>query len=166
MTTRRRGPSTRSRRGPKPRYLWQDRANATATAIAAGGTALIDLLENTDQAVRTGATVVRMLLKLTTWETSSANEIEWHHGVLVVTRDAFLAGAVPEPATDRSQWYLQDAGFFRGATERTSHEDKYDIRTARKLNFGLDSILLHVMENTGATSLTFYISSRILLRLP
>ena len=137
------------------------------TTVAPAAVAIVDLLENTDQAVRIGTTVVRMILRLSVAALTLGTDIGFNHAVAVITRDAFLAGATPEPATDRLNWYLWDGSFWATDTDagpRTRTFD-YDIRSKRKIA-DLDRILLHVIENPSSSSIRYNIVSNVLLQLP
>ena len=155
----------RRRAGPRPKYHWFDRQNATLSTIAAGGQSLVDLFENISEADLRGGTVVRMLVHLLL--RGNVNTIlEWAFGILPITGDAFTAGAVPDPAFDEPNWYLYDSGMVGLTTETRSINKDYDIRTARRIADG-ESALLHVITNLAASaSLDYDIATRILIRLP
>jgi len=167
MTTRGRSRSIRSRRGPKPRYMWMDRQNAAETTVVAAGQALADLLGDVDPDNIRGVTVVRMILKIMIRSAAINSTFEWNQGVIPVTRDGFAAGAVPDPGVDQSAWYMQDAGSARSGanvSDGTQYQE-YDIRTARRI-VDRDTVLLHVITNNGGASLLFSLASRLLVRLP
>ena len=155
-------------RGPRPRYLWTDGQLSTLTQVTAGAQAIIDLLQDLATATKLGLTLVRLLMRLYVQATSTGTDTEFQHGVMVVTTDAFSAGAVPDPVSDRQNWWLHDGDFIHrdadaGPAGVSYH---YDIRTARKLP-GRDHALLHTIENSHASgSLHYQVFFRILLRLP
>ena len=109
-----------------------------------------------------------MLLKLVVVAGTITAGIQWNHGVMRVTRDAFVAGAVPEPGIDFQNWYLQDASSLGGsaAGAPSTKEIAYDIRSARRIPQE-DDVLIHVIRNSDpADILVYQIASRCLLRLP
>jgi len=166
MTTRRRGRSTRGRSRSNARYQWFQRQNADLTTIVAGGTALVNLLSSISAEANLGITVVRMLLRLTVSAAAAQAVTQFGHGVIIVTRDAFAAGALPEPATDEQQWYLNDGDQVEFSTGGSEWKDyTYDIRSARRIR-SANSLPIHVMENTdSAESLRYNIFSNLLVRL-
>ena len=156
-----------SRRGPRRRYLWQNRQNGTdLTSISAGGTSVVDLLENTDQAVRVGTVAVRMLLNLRVEVATPGTDCAFVHAVMVYPLEAFTAGAIVEPATDRLNYYLWDGHAFGTETGAPHGQDyRYDIRSKRSLR-DLGRVLMHVIENTGGSTMLYQITSNVLLQLP
>ena len=99
---------------------------------------------------------------------SSVNDVGFQHSVLPVTRDAFVAGALPEPVSDDQQWYLHDGDQIAidpdaGAPGR--HYD-YDIRSGRRLPHD-DDVLVHVFENSDDTSgIVYSVFARLLVSRP
>ena len=110
-----RGRFTRNR-GPRPRYAWLDRVNATETVLAAAAVALVDLLDPFLQEEKAGLTVVRMFLREMVRSNTSGQTVEWVRGVIPMDQDAFLAGDTPDPMVDVKNWYLNGADIFVGAT--------------------------------------------------
>ena len=148
--------------------MWLDRANAAILTLAAGGSALVDLLEDLNPDNRRGLTILRMFLRLYVAAATPGQDVEWNHGVMPVTRDAFTAAAVPEPGVDFQNWYLEDAAAF--ATDADAgprgRDYNYDIRTGRRIP-GQDTVFLHVIRNDhGANSMVYHIHTRLLLALP
>ncbi len=100
--------------------------------------------------------------------TSAGESVEWGFGVLPVTRDAFAAGAVPEPLSDQQGWYASDGGLFSTDTDAgpRGREYTYDIRSMRRIP-SRDTALVHVMENGhSANSLDYGLRWQLLLKLP
>ena len=111
---------------------------------------------------------MRLLVRLMAQATTAGQDVEWTHGVLPVTRDAFLGAETPEPYVDEQRWYLADAGMFptdadAGPRGRTF---EYDVRTARRIA-DQETVLLHVFRNVhSANSVTYHVATRCLVMLP
>ena len=116
---------------------------------------------------RSGISVVRSLLDVSVASTTFGAEVEWQLGMMVIEQDAFDAGAVPELNVDILNYYLHDGGIYNTDSDAGPRfkDLKYDIRTARKIPSQRHT-LVFLMQNTGGASLTFFVTSRVLIRLP
>ena len=109
-----------------------------------------------------------MFLRIFVRANASNQDIEWAHGVIPVTTDAFTAGAVPLPAVDFAAWYLFDGGFFSAGTNARDDQvnKEYDIRSGRRIR-DRNTTLMHSMHNTSAgISLVYGLTSNCLVQLP
>jgi len=162
----RRSSQRRSRSGPRAKYQWIQRQNATETLITAGNAAVVDLLSGFENKP-VWMTVVRLILQLSVRSNTAGQIIQWAHGVLLVTLDAFNAAAIPEPETDHQKWYLNDGGIYQTDADAGSVYSKqsYDIRSARAIR-AIDTILCHAIDNVGAsTALQYQVVTNALVRL-
>ena len=108
-----------------------------------------------------GFTVVRMFGDLVYRNVTGSQELQIAFGVAVMTVDALVAGAVPDPNTDLVDWYYHKRLYgFRANIEAVSNP--FEIRTARKIR-GEDRTLGFVLDNIGANTLNFSFNFRLLL---
>ena len=159
--------SSRRARGPRPRYMWISEQLASLTAVPAGAQSGFDLFQSLQTAQKSGATLVRGLFRLWVSPTTSGQNVEFQHVLVMMDLDAFTAGAFPDPSVDIVNYYLHDGDAFRTDVDAgfPGRSYQYDIRAARRLRQQRDSCC-HIIENTSAgNSLTYQIFSRLLVRL-
>jgi len=163
--------SRRSRfvRGPKPKYLWHSVQIGLSTNVVANQTSVLDLLSGLPLAVsRAGLTVIRSILDTSIEPAVFGNRAEWYQGLFMVERDALAAGAVPELGIDDANYLLNTGQTFISDVDAgpREHKDHFDIRTARKLRSPAHTII-HMIRNTAAAAaLNYFLTGRLLLRLP
>ncbi len=166
MPPRRRSSSRRAG-GSRPRYQQLNNVISAETSISAGGQALVDLLTGIPDADRLGLSCVRMRFRVSVMASTPGQSVEWALGILPITTDAFLAGAVPEPESDLNSWYLNDADVFSEAAGSGSQWRvyNYDVKTGRRLGAGID--LAFIMGNvSGSIEFKYTYRSSLFLRLP
>ncbi len=166
MTTRRRSRRSSGRSVRRPTE-WFNNTSVPAT-LAIGGVAVFDLLPlgGLPPALEGGLTVMRMLGAFNVRVDADGATIIVGMGVCVVTRDAFAAGAIPEPITDLVDWYFLKHTHQQGltATARIVRDYEFDIRSKRRIR-GVDRTLVAVIENSGISNATVLVgvSTRLLL---
>ena len=84
-------------------------------------------------------------------------------GITTLTRDAFTAGAVPDPLVDLVDWYLHKNIYVRGAaTDMTRWS--FDLRTGRVIRgFGRTMAFVLDVSAASSSSFEFSVSARLLL---
>ena len=160
--------STRSRRGPRPRYRWFDRMNASLTTLGFGTEALVNLFENHLSADLVGLTAVRLLMRMSLQPLNSGSVCEWQAGMTRVSGDAFSGGAVPDPGLDNHDWWWYDGDAFDtvAGTGPIIKSYIYDFKMNRRLG-SEDFRLAHILRNTHTSdSLVYGLTQRLLCRLP
>ena len=152
-----------TRRGTRRSTAWFNNSNTPLT-IAAFASGVFDLLPlaGIPEGFGGGLTVVRMIGHLDV-RSDQVNELVYSAGIAVMTRDAFAAGATPDPVSDLVDWYWLDSRFIR-QTDIEVVSTPFDIRTARKVR-GEDRTLAFVIQNNGpgSANLAFMIHVRLLL---
>ena len=172
MTTSRR----RSTRGGRPqrrtptRTTWDQIFQPTSMAAAAA----ITIIELTSPQISSSlgqtGTILRWMGRLMIQSNDVAQLIEMAWGVAVVTADALVAGAVPDPLTDEAQaWYYWDAyeGTIAiiGEGPRGGLEIKFDIRSKRRLRSGYR--LAFIIEKEASPSpVEVFLASRAVWSVP
>ena len=157
------------RRGSRSKAVWSQ--STFSHALPAGGFGFITNITHpaiTNNSEPTGV-CIRMLGN---WSYSpdigaAIGDYNVSMGVCVVTIDAFLASAVPDPASDVTQdWYFWNA--WEGAMINTGLSNQtgyFDIRSARRLREGYRLVWVSenvVMELAG----TLQVNLRTLWRMP
>ena len=156
---------SRGRRGPRAKYQWMQRQNAATTTIAAGNGSIADLLEGFENKP-VWMTVVRLFITLLVRSNTPPQIVQWAHGIVLLTLDAFNAAAIPEPELDHQKWYLNDGGLYESDVDAGAQwwEKHYDIRSARAIR-AVDTVLTHTIDNVGANSLRYQVVTNALVRL-
>ena len=110
--------------------------------------------------------MVRMIGNVVVRIVTDNTAAQWSLGVAVSTRDAFAAGALPEPFTDLVDWYYLRAGYERQEVNRDNVTYDFDIRTARAVR-GLGRTLVAVFENSSLSdgSINVVMNYRLLLKM-
>ena len=152
-----------TRRGTRRSTAWFNNSNTPLT-IAAFASGVFDLLPlaGIPEGFAGGLTVLRMIGHLDV-RSDQTNELVYSAGIALMTRDAFAAGATPDPVTDLVDWYWLDSRFIRSSVLETVNTP-FDIRTARKVR-GEDRTLAFIIQNNGpgTANLAFMIHVRLLL---
>jgi len=159
------GRRSRGRRGPQAKYQWLQRQNAAATTITGGNGSVIDLLEGFENKP-VWMTIVRMILTLMVKSTTAGQLVQWAHGVVLITVDAFNAAAIPEPELDKQKWYVNDGGLYVTDSDAGPQwfQKNYDIRSSRAIR-AADTNLTHTMDNVSTNTLQYQLISNCLVRL-
>ena len=165
MTMRRRSRSSSRRSSRRRQTLWFN-VGTIATAVAIGGQAIVDLLPpgTTPPQIQGGLTVVRMIGELIISSQTADQDGFGAFGITTVTRDAFTAGAVPDPIVDLVDWYYHTLVAVNSSlVGDLSRYTQWDIRTARKIR-GLDRTLCAVFDVNAASAqaLKFSVNTRLL----
>ena len=153
------------RSSSKPAYGWTN-STVLFSSVAIGAVVIVDLLGAFTTANKFNiGTILRLLLTIQ-YRGSAANfEVIGRVGVGVVSDDAFLASATPDPMGDESfGWYL-NAPLLWDEPSLTYRRSDYDIRSARKLVGDASTLFLGV-ENSGISTaaLEFQYGARLLYR--
>ena len=132
-------------------------------ALTQSGTQLCSGLQDSD---RKGATLVRLILRLSFRSNSSNSDGELAFGIGFMNADAFAAGAFPDPnAADipENQWLIQEPRLAHlWVTQATFRHMMYDLRAMRKMRTQDDRCVL-VLNNLSSTStLDLHIGVRML----
>ena len=137
--------------------------------MATGGQAVFDLLSTeSPAALEPKLTVIRAILEVAMKATTNNADFYGAFGVYTDTRDAVVAGAVPDPISDFVDWYWHKN--FYGNHDADGGEtviyDRIDLRTARAIR-GVGRTLAFVLDvNAAAASgITFTINARLLLAI-
>ncbi len=138
--------------------------------MAGASVSYLNLLNNLAQGdrriERAGLTIVRVLLSVTAGP-SAAGSAEWVSALYIADEDALAAGQLPEPGFDQANFYYNEGGYHERDVDAgpVSLRTERDIRTSRRLRSPMQT-LVHIMHNTGVVNLDYFVSSRVLLRLP
>ena len=111
---------------------------------------------------------MRLLLNFSARPTTPGNTLDVVHAVHSTSAQAFTGGAFPIPGVDNPNWYLLDYIHENPVvgSDPMYQQRHYDIRTARRLQFGEDSALVHIIRNDGLDSAQYTVNCRLLLKLP
>ena len=166
MTTRARArPSSgRFKRGSAPQRAWFNQQSSPATVLSSGQ-AIFNLTPtaNIPGGLRGSFTAMRLIGHVSMYQDTANVTCLGMFGVAVVTLDALVAGAVPDPSVDLVDWWYHDAWFFDD-NPIISHRFVFDIHTARKVR-GEDRTLAFVIDNNSvATGIVFSVYTRLLLQ--
>jgi len=173
MTTSRRRPQSRSRRGgTRQRTTWE---NLRFNFVQTGGaqTNLLDLSHSSIiSGASSGGTAKRLIGSLGLENAGSTSEhIEFGIGILVVTEDALTGGATPTPLdlNDEDQdWYFWATRSLHVAVAaglNSQFEIGIDIKTSRLLRGGYRLIAAVEKDVTVETSWNVSLSMRVLWAL-
>ncbi len=153
-------------RSPRAKTSWENLAfNATHTAAAS--VTLADLTPGIEDNLVRG-TLMRALIHfdLNQIDTNVNNVQFVSVGIAVITADAFVAGATPDPEGDFDQdWYYWRAwGIDIDAT--VGFNFPFDIKTSRKLRAGFGLMLVFETGVVSAGSLQVELQARGLWQTP
>ncbi len=81
-----------------------------------------------------------------------------------MTRDAFAAGAVPDPVSDLVDWYYLRHEAVRSNDLADIFTREFDIRTSRRIR-GQDRTLIAVFDNPAASGVAVDVSISVRLLL-
>ena len=161
MPTRYRARSRR--RGSSNRSMWWNIAS-TAITVSAGGSAVFNMLPlgSLPPALQGGLTILRMIGSLSIVPQVANLNVQFAHGILVMTEVAATAGVVPDPIVDLVDWYYHQQRFVQQAFLDTVYFP-FDIRTSRRIR-GQDRTLEHTIHNSASsgTGLEYSLSARLL----
>ena len=153
------------RRGSRNPTRWMSAASSPTT-IAAGVQGFFDMtdVDLIPSGWDAGFTVIRMIGRVQIRNATFDVDTFGAFGIGVVSRDAEIAGALPEPNGDLYQWYLQRAWLQR-QPDHGFTDYAFDIRSARKIP-SQNHTLVAVMDNAGgsASSITWALDARLLVR--
>ena len=162
----------RSRGGIRPKYTWHSTMFTHSLAASAGRLFTDISIDNLAVGAVQTATCRRMIGECRLTATDTALEGEIAVGVAVVTRDAVVSGALPDPLDDNDQdWYYWNGnlvtlttGLVAGAGS-TNPVWTFDIRSARRLRGGYR--LAWISENgENPEALTLHVGMRTLWTVP
>jgi len=163
MTTRRRGRSSFRRSGTRRQNQWGN-TGGVETAVVPGGQAILRITQNGLPLgwVGTGLTIARLIGEFA-YRSSANVEVAGTIGVGVVSTDAAVAGAVPEPTVDLLGWYFWARFNWRRNT--TDYEyNHHDIRSARRITNERELVFVIDADVANTTDVTFTYSARFLAR--
>ncbi len=157
MTTRPRSRRSFRRSAPRRKTTW-DQTTVGFTMAAGVVQTVLDISHLTIATfVSSGGTILRMIGELKV-ETSgaAADHVDLDVGVAVVTVDAFLAGAVPDPNGDATyDWYywnhLDTHLPGNAAPAMNQGAMTWDIRTARRLR--AEQRLVLIIDKSASTAI-------------
>ncbi len=140
------------------------------SSLASSAQTSLDLLSGMPQDMRKGATVTRMVYKLVVRPTAVAQLVEAHYGVVVVSTEAFVAGAMPEAdvVSDRPDWMMR--GWLYSMADSISDRSQYDttemdLRAQRRLPSEDNTLALVFDASTSGFGLEFAVFFRTLMKL-
>ena len=155
--------------GPVASLVWRGIASTNITALAIGAQTVVEVLDQTIDDIAHG-TIMRILGNLTMRAAAANLQIFFRAGLIVVTDDALVAGAVPEPWADPAPWMWEDTGLFE--TDSANDGSQYhrlviDVRVKRRMPQAEHSLVM-VLENLAAsgTGLDFHLNLKALVRVP
>ncbi len=164
-----------TRRGPRPKYEWE---NATENVVAnlLTGTSTITSLAPTDQGAfqerQAGLLLVRTLGNILVHPNNLAvnSSVRVSAGIMVVTTDAFAAGAtsIPRPDIANPQWAWNETRSFeyRDGQSEAGFNMQVVSKAMRKIT-GLNNVLMLIVRNISASvAIDLDINVRVLYRLP
>jgi len=169
MTTRRGGRRlSRRSRAPAGRTQWEF---VTPIAVLATGSQVVtdltaDVIGNNDLP----GTLIRFVGSLQMSGATASGVYQLGFGITVMTVDALVAGAVPDPLTDNNQsWYYwngQRKEALTSAAQGTAPPvAEFDIRSARRIRPGFR--LVAIFESGGNPgTINFSLQARLLWRVP
>ena len=136
------------------------------TSVAPGGQAIVDMLPaESPAATEPRYTVIRSIMEVMMYPITQGVDSFGAFGLTTTTRDAFLAGAVPDPITDFVDWYWHKnfATFTVGGSDRVTRFN-VDLHTARTIRgFGRTLAFVFDVNAAGGSNLVFSINARFLL---
>ena len=165
MTTGRR--SRRSFKGGRRRVptTWEQVRNEFTMATPASQTILDISQLQISGGTTTGGTVVRSIGNAYFSSTVAGEESKITAGICVVTKDAFIAGAVPDPNSDlEHDWYFWKANWFSFDLLGEVRNFIWDNRTARLLREGYRLVFV-VHKDLTEGAINVFIAIRNLWKL-
>ena len=168
MTTfrRRRSSSRGFSRGPRVPTTWEQVLSTFNRTIVLSQTILDITQLQISSGTTTGGTIVRSIGDISISSNDAAGDQgQFTVGICVVTKDAFTAGAVPDPLTDLEHdwyyWLSKELSFdFIGEVQHFL----WDLRSARKLREGYRLVLV-IDKGTTEGSIDFVVAMRNLWKL-
>ena len=149
---------------------WFDNSSV-AQALPSGSQNNHDLSVNMTASDKRGCTVTRILLTLAMRPTLLDLENFLFYGIVMVSEDAAIAAAYPDPdiSTDEPGWMLRD---FRSIMTHDLNDPAsivtvtYDLRAQRKFT-GASNSLRFLITNVagGGTAASYSLLSRVLCRM-
>ena len=124
----------------------------------------LSILEDIPDGYSAGFTCLRLILQVIAQPGAASTDHYGAFGVSVVSRDSFIAGALPNPITHLMDWYVLKHFYMRTESDLIAHPIvDVDIRTARKVR-GEDRTIVATLETAPASGLIrFSIQARLLL---
>ena len=133
--------------------------------------AIVELTDLFTTQEKQGAVHLRTIGQLTVWQADENDIVEGTAGVSLISREADLASAFPEPVTDAGVpwmwWHPLTFGGIIGTAvgQFPSFRIDIDIKVKRRFPRGEDGIHLMVENGDGTFTFQFAVQTRTLLQL-
>ena len=125
------------------RTEWFDQS-IRESVITVGSQSALEVLDQLDDALIQGATITRILGRVYIIPNTANVDMHWYGGLIVVTSDALVANAVPDPSTDEEQgWLWKDYALIVGNLNEIPEGGviRFDSRSQRILRRNEDRLV-------------------------
>ena len=168
MVTRRRGRSSRGRRGPRRVLSWITSFIDESATIAAGVLGTSEIGGGFRATERKGLTLIRMIGTFQLRPISADASAMFRIGITTMHPDQVASSGWPDPGSDTEAWIWWHAGWFeRTAGGPQQYHTEFDVKSKRKFDYDDEELWFLVENDSGSgSSFTYARAVRALVALP